>query len=166
MPFVNFLFGGSLLIWGRKLFWLFVAAAGFFTGWQIGARVVGGPEWLGIAVGIFFAIGGALLATFLKSIAIGIAGFLMGGSIFMSLAGFIGLDQGLVGWIVYLVGGIGGVILINMSFEWGLIVLSSLGGASLMVQAFSMDGIVRVVAFLALLVFGLVFQSRQLGKEK
>ena len=166
MSIINFLFGGSLLILGRKLFWLFVAAAGFFTGWQIGARVVGGPPWLGIVVGIFFAIAGALLAMFLKSIAIGVAGFLMGGAILMSLAGFIGLDQGLVGWVIYIVGGIGGVILINMFFDWALIILSSLGGASLIVQGLGMDGVVRLLAFVALQVFGLIFQSRQLAREK
>ena len=163
----NLLFGGSLLVWGRKLFWLFVAAAGFFTGWQIGTRIVGGPPWLGIVIGIFFAIGGALLAVFLKSIAIGVAGFLMGGAVLMNLAGFINLDQGFVGWAVYLVGGIGGVILINMFFDWALIVLSSLGGAALIVQAFGMDATVaRLLTFGALLVLGLVIQSRQLAKEK
>ena len=35
MILVNFLLGLALLASGRKLFWLFVAAAGFMTGLQI-----------------------------------------------------------------------------------------------------------------------------------
>ena len=164
MPFINLIFGGSLLIWGRKLFWLFVAAAGFFSGWQI-AQTITRNELVGIIVGIVFAVIGALLAMFLKSIAIAVAGFLMGGAILTSLAGFVGIDS--FSWIVYIIGGIGGVILISMFFDWALIILSSLGGASLIVQAFSMDsGLVRFVLFAALLIFGMVYQSRQLAKEK
>lgn len=164
MAFINILFGGSLLIWGRKLFWFFVAAAGFFSGWQI-AQSITRNEVVGIIVGIVFAILGAVLAMFLKSIAIGVAGFLMGGAILTSLAGFVGFDS--FSWIIYIVGGIGGVILISMFFDWALIILSSLGGASLMVQAFGMDsGLLRFVTFAALLIFGVVFQSRQLAKEK
>jgi hypothetical protein len=33
------------------LFWLFVAAAGFMTGWEIASRVIPGPELVGIAIG-------------------------------------------------------------------------------------------------------------------
>ena len=166
MFILSTLLGASLLMWGRKLFWLFIAAAGFLTGWQIAERIIGGPEWVGIVVGILFAIGGALLAAFLKTIAIGVAGFLMGGSVLLGLAGWFGLDQGILAWIVYLVGEIGGAILIGMFFDWVVIILSSLGGAALIVGAFTLDGIVRVLAFLGLFLLGIAIQASDLRKDK
>jgi hypothetical protein len=165
MLFINTLLGASLLIWGRKLFWLFVAAAGFLTGWQV-AQAVTHNELVGILVGIFFAIGGALLAIFLKTIAIGVAGFLMGGSVLLSLAGWFGFDQGVVAWVIYIIGGIGGAILIGMFFDWAVILLSSLGGAALIVKAFSMDGLPRILALIGLVIFGIVIQASQLQKDK
>jgi hypothetical protein len=165
MFIVNTLLGASLLIWGRKLFWLFIAAAGFLTGWQI-AQAITQNQWAGIILGIFFAIGGALLAMFLKTIAIGVAGFLMGGSVLLSLAGLIGLDQGVIVWVIYLIGGIGGAIIIGMFFDWTVIILSSLGGAALIVNAFSMDGLARIVTLIGLVVFGIVIQASQMQKDK
>ena len=164
MFIVNLLLGASLLLWGRKLFWLFIAAAGFFTGWQL-AQVVTHNEVVGVIVGIVFAIIGALLAVFLKTIAIGVAGFLMGGSVLLSLAGMIGLDQGMAAWVVYIIGGIGGAILIGMFFDWVVVILSSLGGASLIVGALSLDGAVRALAFLGLLILGIVIQASDMKKD-
>ncbi len=167
MLLLNFLFGGSLLIWGRKLFWLFIGAAGFFTGWQI-AQAITKIEIVGIVVGLVFALAGFFLARFVKTIAIGVAGFLMGGAILHGLSAFVGLDQGLIGWVIYLVGGVGGVVLIGMFFDWTLIALSSLGGATFILQGLSWTGgrLVEIVLFLALLIFGVVFQSRQLAHDK
>jgi hypothetical protein len=162
---INLLLGASLLLWGRKLFWLFIAAAGFFTGWQF-AQIVTQNEFVGLIVGIVFAIIGALLAVFLKTIAIGVAGFLMGGSVLLSLAGMFGIDHGLLAWIVYLVGGIGGAILIGMFFDWVVVILSSLGGAALIVGALPLDGIIRALAFVGLLILGIVVQAGEMRKDE
>lgn len=165
MLFINAFLGASLLIWGRKLFWLFVAAAGFLTGWQV-AQAITHNELVGILVGIFFAIGGALLAMFLKTIAIGVAGFLMGGWVLAGLAGLIGIDSGIVFWIIYLIGGISGALIIGMFFDWTVIILSSLGGAALIVKAFSMEGPPRILALVGLVIFGIVIQAGQMRKDK
>jgi len=166
MAILNILLGGSLLAWGRKLFWLFVGAAGFFTGWQI-AQAITKVELVGIVVGVVFAVAGFFLARFLKTVAIGIGGFLMGGAILFGLSGFLNLNHGMVGGIIYLIGGVGGVILINMFFDWALIVLSTLGGAVYILQGFGLQsGFVRLVLFVGLVVFGIIFQGRQLAREK
>ena len=165
MFLVNILIGASLIFWGRKLFWLFIAAAGFFTGWQF-AQIVTHNELVGLLVGVVFAIVGALLAVFLKTIAIGVAGFLMGGSVLLSLAGMFGLDQGILAWIIYLIGGIGGAILIGMFFDWVVIILSSLGGAALIVGALPLDGLVRALALIGLLVLGIASQAGEMKKDE
>ena len=164
MPILSTLLGASLLIWGRKLFWLFIAAAGFLTGWQI-AQSITQNELVGIIIGIVLAIIGALLAMFLKTIAIGVAGFLMGGSVLLGLAGWFGLDQGILAWIIYLIGGIGGAILIGMFFDWVVIILSSLGGAALIVDALTLDRLLAALVFIGLLILGIVVQSSDMKKK-
>ena len=165
MLIIYFLLGTSLLIWGRKLFWLFVGAAGFMTGLQIAAQAIGGPEWVGIAIGILFGVGAALLAIFLKSVAIGVAGFLMGGAILTSLAGFFNLDYGILYWGLYLAGGIGGVILISMFFDLALIWLSSLAGSYMVMGVFSLDGLPRILLFVGILFAGVIYQTTMWRKN-
>ncbi len=161
MVILNFIIGAALLVSGRKLFWLFVAAAGFMTGLQIAARAIGGPEWVGIAVGIFFAIGAALLAVFLKTVAIGVAGFLMGGAVLTGISGFFGLDSGLFYWALFLVGGLGGMILIGMFFDLAVIWLSSMAGAYLVMGIIPIDGVWRILTFVAILFVGVIYQTGQ-----
>ena len=165
MVLVNFLLGVSLLIWGRQLFWLFVAAAGFITGLQVAARAIPGPPWMGIVVGLAFAIGAALLAVFLKAVAIYVAGFLMGGAVLTSLAGLFGLDYGLFYWGLFLVGGIGGTIFIGFFFDFAVIWLSSLAGAYLVMNTFSLEGLFRILAFVGVLFAGVLIQTSQLKRD-
>ena len=165
MILINFLLGISLLIWGRKLFWLFVAAAGFIAGIQIAARMIGGPEWVGIAIGIFIAIGAALLAVFLKTIAIGVAGFLMGGSVLTGIVSLFGMNSGMLYWGLFLVGGIGGIILISMFFDLALIWLSSMAGAYLVMGLVPLTGVWRILAFVAVLFVGVIYQTSQWRKN-
>ena len=160
------LLGIALLLWGRKLFWLFIGAAGFFTGLQIASEFIKGPVWIGIVVGLVFGVIAALLAMFLKTIAIGVAGFLMGGSILLSLAGSFGIEHGVTSWIIYIIGGIAGAIIIGMFFDWAVILLSSIGGAALITEALTITGAARALALIVLVIVGVVFQASQMRKTK
>src|ERR671922_1863464 len=110
LAFINAILGGALLVAGRKLFWLFVGAAGFVTGLQLGSRFVQGPEGVEIIIGLVIGIIFAVLAIFLQRIAIAIAGFLAGGYILTALGGMLGMDSGTLFWILYVIGGILGLI--------------------------------------------------------
>ena len=99
---ISLILGAALLIAGRKLFWLFVGAAGFVAGMQLTTQFWQGPELLAIIIGLVVGVVFALLAIFLQSVAIGAAGFLAGGYILTVLAGMIGLNQGAFSWIVYI----------------------------------------------------------------
>src|SRR5688500_20354558 len=78
---INVILGGALLLAGRKLFWLFVGAVGFVTGLQLASSFWQGPETLALVFGLIVGVIFALLAIFLQTITIGIAGFLAGGYI-------------------------------------------------------------------------------------
>ena len=163
---ISLILGGALLIAGRKLFWLFVGAAGFVAGMQLTTQFWQGPELLAIIIGLVVGVVFALLAIFLQSVAIGAAGFLAGGYILTVLAGMIGLNQGAFSWIVYIIGGIIGVLLVVFLFDWAIITLSSLAGASLITQAVVLPAGIAGVAFLALVIIGVVIQGSILQRDR
>ena len=162
IAFINAILGGALLVAGRKLFWLFVAAAGFVTGFQLTTRYFQGSEGLSIIVGLVVGAIFAILAIFLQTIAIAIAGFLAGGYILQTLAVSFGLSA--APWIIYIIGGIIGVLLVSFLFDWAIITLSSLAGASLVAEALQLPrtGLIFVVLFLAgVIIQGLAYRSEE-----
>ncbi|HEY3473327.1 MAG TPA: hypothetical protein VGK56_01885, partial [Anaerolineales bacterium] len=159
--------GGALLVAGRKLFWLFVGAAGFVTGIQLADRFWQGSDLLAIIVGLVIGVIFALLAIFLQGLVIGAAGFLIGGYVLTVLATMIGLElAGATAWIVYIVGGVIGVILISLLFDWALITLSSLAGASLILQSFLPQNAAGGVLFFILFLLGVVIQGSMLRRDR
>lgn len=163
---INMILGGALLVTGRKLFWLFVGAVGFMTGIQVAARFSQGPEPFALITGIVFGIVFALLAVFLQTIAIGVAGFFSGAFVLASLASMLGLDSGSSSLFIYLIGGIIGVALVIFLFDWAVITLSSLAGASLIVQAIVSERAAGGLLFIVLFVIGILIQGSALRNEK
>jgi len=159
----NVVLGGALLLAGRKLFWLFVGAVGFVTGLQLAASFWQGSEALALVFGLVIGVIFALLAIFLQTITIGIAGFLAGGFILNAMAGMFGLDAG---WIIYIIGGLIGLALVIFLFDWAIITLSSLAGASLVVQAFLPGGGAGGIIFTILFLIGVIVQGSVLRSEK
>ena len=173
---VRFLVGLGLLTLGRKLFWLFVAAIGFEFGFFLAdrfmTRCTAADEWIVLGVALLFGIVAALLAIFLQSLAIYVGGFLAGGSFAANaLALFIGRGaptENLFLLGAFVVGGIIGVILVALIFDWALIILSSLAGAGMVAAAvtawgFGLGG--GGVVFAVLFVAGVLIQASMLSKE-
>jgi hypothetical protein len=163
---INVILGGALLVTGRKLFWLFVGALGFIIGIQLTARFWQGPEGLAIVAGLVIGLVFAGLAVFLQTVAIGIAGFLAGGYILSVLAGMLGLQTTTLTLVIYIVGGIIGVLLVSYLFDWAVITLSSMAGASLIVQALLSGRAASVLVFAILFIAGVAIQGSTLRAEK
>ena len=76
---VGVLIGIVILFFGRKLFWLCVAAVGFAVGVEIAPQLFHEPSTvLALVIAIVFGVLGALLALFLQKVAIAVLGFLTG----------------------------------------------------------------------------------------
>jgi hypothetical protein len=163
---ITILLGIGLLAAGRRLFWLFVGAAGFLAGVQFAQQAWNGPEAVALITGLAAGILFAALAIFLKTIAIGIAGFLAGGSILVGMAGIFGIEGGAATLVIYIVGGILGVILIGYLFDWALITLSSLAGASMIIQSLEPGPVVGRIGFFVLVILGVVFQGSQMRRDR
>lgn len=162
---INILLGGALLLAGRKLFWLFVGAVGFVSGLQLAETFWQGSEELTIIFGLILGILFALLAIFLQTIAIGIAGFFAGGFTLTSLAGMLGMDTGGAFWIIYVIGGIIGLVVVLYLFDWAVITLSSLAGASMLAQAFGPPDGASTFVFAVLFLIGIVVQGAVFRSE-
>ena len=166
LNFINAVLGGALLVAGRKLFWLFVGVIGFLIGVQVAMRFFHGSESTTLIAGLVLGAVFAVLAIFVETLAMGIAGFLGGGYILLSLAGLFGLDKGLTMWIVFIIGGIIGAVLIASLFDWALIVISSLAGSSMVVNAFRFGRLTAALIFIVLLLIGIAIQASTLSNEK
>ena len=161
MVWLRILAGISLLLFGRKLFWLFVGLIGFVSGIHIATRFFPGqPEWMVLAIALMAGVLGVLLALFLQWLAIGVAGFLAGGYIVVRLLHVTGPATGGMYWVLFLIGGIIGLILMIVLFHWALIIFSSLVGASLITESIPLAHSGALILFFLLAIAGIVVQSR------
>src|SRR5438552_18765517 len=106
VPLVGALIGIVILLFGRKLFWLCVAAVGFVAGVELAPHLVNEPSaLLQLTVAIVLGLIGALLALFLQKVAISVVGFLAGGKLAVAIAAAIFVHHAEFSTFVYVVGG-------------------------------------------------------------
>jgi hypothetical protein len=152
--------GVVILFFGRKLFWLCVAAAGFALGAAIAPHIIHEPSSiLGLVVALLFGVLGALLAIFLQKIAIAVLGFLAGGYLTGAIGAAFFIHSGQYYTIIFLVGGIIGTFLLLAVFDWALIVVSSLIGAHLIQSAVVLPPTGSTILFIVLAVIGVLVQA-------
>jgi len=167
MNWLNIVIGALLLLVGRRLFWLFVACVGFATGYHY-AQQIGATQTPALVLVLSIAVGGlgAIIAIFFQKAAIVVAGFAAGGYVLSSLCDqFAGIPAQMF-WLPYIIGGIGGAIILFFVFDWALIFLSTLTGASLVVQIVAFNLWVEIILFLALVIGGVAFQVKIMTGER
>ena len=155
------IFIGIILVFlGRKLFWFFVGAAGFLAGLIIAPRFFEAqPGWVLLLIALAAGLLGALLAVVLQRFAVALAGFFMGGYLLTSLLAALRVDVGGLSWVVFVIGGLVGAVLVSLLFDWALIFLSALTGAVLVSQSLPVSPALMVVVFVILLVAGVAIQA-------
>src|SRR5438034_5814984 len=167
VPLVGALIGIVILLFGRKLFWLCVAAVGFLAGVELTPHLVNEPSaLLQLTVAIVLGLIGALLALFLQKIAIAVVGFLAGGKLAGAIAAAFFVHHAQYSTIVFVIGGILGAILILVVFDWALIVVSSFIGANLIALqgAIELPPTGLTIVFWALAISGILVQAAALRR--
>jgi hypothetical protein len=160
IPILSALMGAIILLFGRKLFWLCVAAVGFAAGVEVAPHLVHQPSAiLALSIALMLGFIGALLALFLQKVAIAIAGFLAGGKLALAIAAAFFVQLAPHSGITFLVGGIIGALLLLVLFDWALIVLSSIVGAYLIQSAITLPSSGSVALFVVLAAIGVVVQA-------
>lgn len=162
---LNLLVGLILLVAGRQLFWLAVAAAGFLFALDLAAAWLETQSgWLAILLALGVGLIGALVALFLQRVAIGIAGFLIVGYLTVWLLGLFGVEVGNLEWLAFIVGGLIGLLVATSLFNVALLGLSALIGATLITQAIPLPAWLAPLILLALFAAGVVIQTKALNK--
>jgi hypothetical protein len=161
-PLANILAGAFILFFGRRLYWVFVAVVGFVAGAQLAANFLSAqPSWVILAAGAALGLLGAIASLFLQKLVIIISGLVCG-----AYLGFVAFNTGRIAipeWAAVAIGGVVGLLLVALLFNWALVLLSSLTGASVIASNISMkDPHVTEILFYVLLVLGLIVQSRQM----
>ena len=168
IPIFSILIGVVILFFGRKLFWLCVAAIGFAAGVELAPHLVQDPSaLLSLTIALLLGIIGALLALFLQKIAIAVLGFLAGGKLAGAIAAAFFVHYAQHSTIIFVIGGVIGAILLLVLFDWALIVVSSLIGAHLIVYqstiALPQSG--SIILFIGLAVVGILVQVASLRRS-
>src|SRR5436305_2043230 len=157
---LSILIGAIILFFGRKLFWLCVAAVGFAAGMEVAPHLMHEPTpILQLSVAVVFGFLGALLALFLQKIAIAIAGFLAGGKLAMALVGAFIAEGARYPGVTFIIGGIIGAVLLLMLFDWALIVMSAVVGAYLIGHTVVLPPTGATILFVGLAAIGIVVQA-------
>jgi hypothetical protein len=157
---VNLLLGLIILFLGRKLFWLFVAIVGFIAGFQFATQYLNIENQLLVwIIALLAGLVGAVLAIGLQRLAAAVVGFFAGGMLTLNILAILGMGTGEFEWLPYLIGGIIGAVIAILLFDWALIVLSSLYGASLIVQSVNLDPTLATVALIGLFIIGVLAQA-------
>lgn len=158
--------GGLLLVAGKKLYWFFVGLCGAAAGLFVSEFFLH-PEGMMERVIVAVAIGGgfAVLALILQKIMVGIAGFIAGGFLSVSLIDTLEIAMPDWNWAVFLVGGLIGIFLVRILFDLALVIISSFAGATLIIRGFDLAGSNGLIILLVLILAGIVMQSAQ-GKSK
>jgi hypothetical protein len=157
---VGVLIGVVILFFGRKLFWLCVAAVGFAVGVKIAPLLVNeSSSLLALVIALIFGVLGALLALFLQKVAIAVLGFLAGGKLATAIAAAFFVQYAQYSTIIFVIGGIIGAILLLALFGWALIVVSSFIGAYLIQSAIVLPPTGSTLVFIGLAMVGIFVQA-------
>ena len=162
-PLVYLILGLLLLLLGRRLFWLFVAVAGFVAGVEAAPYVLPHQSELSVLiVALVLGVIGALLAVFLQKVAIALGGFVAGGYLAIVLCAPLLGGAGIAypgAWLCFLIGGILGAILLFIFFNWALIILSSVHGAHMILQALAPPQHYFMILLVILALAGIAIQA-------
>lgn len=144
-----------------------MGAAGFLAGFSIAPRLLADASPLLILiVAIVAGLIGALLATFLQRASIFLAGLIAGGMFVIAILRALGIDGRTVMTIGFVIGALPGAILSLLLFDWALIVLSAIVGATLVTQSLNLRPLALLIIGATLLVIGLSVQIADFQRQQ
>ena len=161
MVLIKILIGVVLLLTGRKLFLLIIGVIGFIAGLGISSIFFHGSSAQSqLIVAMIAGVAGILLAIFIQRSAVWLIGFVAGGFLLVALARMFSINVWFIYFIVFIMGGFLGALLISMMFELALVILSSAIGSVLITESlFTQPTILSFVIVVVLFLFGIVIQK-------
>jgi MFS family permease len=159
MGIFNIILGLILLLFGRKLFWLFVGVLGFIAGIEFAAIFfTEQADWVLLLIGFLTGCLGAILAIFAQRIAFALAGFYAGSFLTLILSHAVSATD--TNLLLMLLGGMIGAFLAAWIMDPTLIILSCLVGAGAIVKALDLGQTGSTLLFGLLLATGIFVQTK------
>jgi len=162
----------GIVVWyyGNRM-WLLGAGAGALLGFGLLSLFNVTPDgWLSFIIvagmAILFGVLGFIGKAFTKIIAM-VIGFIAGGGLVIAFMNLLGMSVSFWSWILALLGGAIGAVLLNRFIDWGLIIFASLIGSMLMVrgvaEAFqsTMSGSLQSLLVLVMTGLGIFYHARR-----
>jgi hypothetical protein len=159
MEWMQIILGLVLLLFGRRLYWLFVAIAGVLAG-VAGADLLlpRQPQWVVLVLALGAGVLGAFAAVFVQRLGFALAGFFAGA--YLALLAAQSFGAGDPSGVVIVGGGVIGAVFATWILDWALIMLSCLVGAGAVVHGLILGHGVGAMVFVALVIVGLFVQAR------
>ena len=155
------LLGAALLVAGRRLFWLAVAALGFLLGYLVaGALLSGAGGTAQLALSLVAGAAGAFLAIAVQKVAVAFAGFALALLAAAELAPHFGVAGGATYVLVLMVAGVVGALLAIGLFGLAVTVVTAGVGAALVTAALPLGHTLHLVLLAVLWVAGVLLQRR------
>lgn len=160
-PVAQIAAGILLLFLGRRLFWIFVGAIGFFAGAQIAPQIFPSADDLALlAVAAAGGIVGAGLSLLLQRLAVIIAGGLALGLMAVRITPLLGLHTEAGATVAFVAAALLGAVVVNVIFDPALIVISSVTGAVMISEVLPLEETIRPILIVPLTVLGVWAQAR------
>ena len=124
------------------------------------------PPWLALVVAMIFGLVGAVLAFVLQKVAIGVAGFLVGGYVATAILSAFVTTYAQYNGIAFVIGGVLGASLMLVLFDWALIVFSAIAGAELIVRHLHLPSTGKTLLLIVLVILGVMVQSAMFARRR
>lgn len=161
MHIYNIIAGVILLLFGRKLFWLFLGIAGFLIGMKIAPMFFGDePQWIQLVIALGMGCLGAIVAILAQRLAFALGGFFAGMYLALGVGHFFALADTNTLLFIALGGGITGAIIAALIMDTAITILACLVGAGAVVGELQLGPPMHILIFLLLTGAGFLFQEK------
>jgi hypothetical protein len=149
---------------GRRFVWFLIAAAGFLVAFWVVSFVLPGNSLVTLLLALVAGLAASFLMRGVTPRVLGIVGFILVGTAAVTLGSSFGIEPRSAVWVLtFLAGGIVGVLLAQFVLELGLVIITALGGAAMVViglpdLGLPTTGVVMGLIGLAVAVAGFVVQ--------
>ena len=164
MLIVRGVIGGILLFLGHELNFLFAGAMAALLAFRLTPLLP--PQWPGWADYAFIiAIGVIAAVVVLLNERVGyfISGFLAGG---LLLVEYFAPNSLTVPWLMYVIGGVIGALVIGLFTDWALILVTSLIGAAYLLNLFVLPSMLEILIGAGLFIVGALTQVVIMQQQK
>ena len=151
--------GFMLLITGRPAYWVFTGSIAYFVGGIFADRLVLFPlQWNNIFLSFLFATLGIFSALLFHRWAARLAGFIAGGFLVYNLPVALGAPTDWATPLYFIIGGVVSLVLLLLSFDFALLVISSLTAATFILRNIHIGNLDQATMLLVLTVMGFITQ--------